>query len=604
MADFDIAGAKKAGYSDAEIADHLAQQSKFDVAGARKAGYSDAEILQHVAPTKMAWGDVPLEAIKSVPSGVGRLIGGIYQMARHPIDTANNLLDLGAGALHNVVPKPIADVLDKIDSNNPAAQKRLQESVGKADAMWQQYTQDYGSLEGFKRKLATDPVGVVADLSTVLGVGAALTPGKVSATLAKASNMTNPLSIVGAAGSGISKATAPAKSAIAERLMQSALKPSIVDLKNGNAAVAVRTLLDNGINATKGGVEKLKVSIDDINNDISGKIAASNATVSRAKILSALEDVRNQFTNQVSPSGDLKAIQGVADDFTAHPAFSGFAPAQKQAENALAKIISEKETALQTAGKLQTFAAQQKSLAHGKDIPLLLNQPEFQPYYNPGATGRTAQSPSSLPVPGYPRIAGRYTNNIDRVTEGLSGAEDAMSIFNAKRLQEVEAAKTLENLQAKGATIPVQIAQQIKQGTYGILNKKYGQIGSAETEAQKGLARGLKESIADAVPGVGALNAKESALIKTLGVTERRALMDLNKNPMGLSLLANNPASWAMFMADKSALFKSLAARMVNPSESGSGKLAQMLKNVGNTSGVTPEQAKLAALLASQAGNH
>ena len=55
MADFDIAGAKKAGYSDAEIADHLAQQSKFDVAGARKAGYSDAEILQHVAPTKMAW---------------------------------------------------------------------------------------------------------------------------------------------------------------------------------------------------------------------------------------------------------------------------------------------------------------------------------------------------------------------------------------------------------------------------------------------------------------------------------------------------------------------------------------------------------------------
>ena len=46
---FDVEGARKAGYSDEEIADHLAQESKFDVAGARKSGYSDAEIVQHLA---------------------------------------------------------------------------------------------------------------------------------------------------------------------------------------------------------------------------------------------------------------------------------------------------------------------------------------------------------------------------------------------------------------------------------------------------------------------------------------------------------------------------------------------------------------------------
>ena len=45
MADFDINGAKKAGYSDAEIASHLAAKRGFDIAGARKAGYSDSEIL-------------------------------------------------------------------------------------------------------------------------------------------------------------------------------------------------------------------------------------------------------------------------------------------------------------------------------------------------------------------------------------------------------------------------------------------------------------------------------------------------------------------------------------------------------------------------------
>lgn len=46
---FDLDGARKAGYSDAEIASHIAKQSGFDVDGARKAGYSDSEILSHLA---------------------------------------------------------------------------------------------------------------------------------------------------------------------------------------------------------------------------------------------------------------------------------------------------------------------------------------------------------------------------------------------------------------------------------------------------------------------------------------------------------------------------------------------------------------------------
>jgi hypothetical protein len=45
---FDVAGARQAGYSDDEILDHLAKGSKFDVAGARKAGYGANEILDHL----------------------------------------------------------------------------------------------------------------------------------------------------------------------------------------------------------------------------------------------------------------------------------------------------------------------------------------------------------------------------------------------------------------------------------------------------------------------------------------------------------------------------------------------------------------------------
>lgn len=47
---FDVEGARKAGYSDAEIAQYLAAQSSFDLSGAKSSGYSDGEVVAHLAP--------------------------------------------------------------------------------------------------------------------------------------------------------------------------------------------------------------------------------------------------------------------------------------------------------------------------------------------------------------------------------------------------------------------------------------------------------------------------------------------------------------------------------------------------------------------------
>src|SRR5512146_190874 len=48
-AQFDLAGAKQAGYSDDEILQHLAQSRNFDVQGALSAGYTKPEILAHLS---------------------------------------------------------------------------------------------------------------------------------------------------------------------------------------------------------------------------------------------------------------------------------------------------------------------------------------------------------------------------------------------------------------------------------------------------------------------------------------------------------------------------------------------------------------------------
>jgi len=49
MAKFDVEGARRAGYTDAEIADFLAGEDAFDTAAARAAGYTDAEIIRHLS---------------------------------------------------------------------------------------------------------------------------------------------------------------------------------------------------------------------------------------------------------------------------------------------------------------------------------------------------------------------------------------------------------------------------------------------------------------------------------------------------------------------------------------------------------------------------
>jgi len=113
--------------------------------------------------------------------------------------------------------------------------------------------------------------------------------------------------------------------------------------------------------------------------------------------------------------------------------------------------------------------------------------------------------------------------------------------------------------------IPVQVAQEMKQGTYRALKDKYGEVGSASTEAQKALARGLKEEVAAAVPEVAPLNAKESALLNAKNLLEHRVAIERNANPTGLGPLAASGLRTLAFMADRSGILKSLAARAMNP---------------------------------------
>lgn len=116
----------------------------------------------------------------------------------------------------------------------------------------------------------------------------------------------------------------------------------------------------------------------------------------------------------------------------------------------------------------------------------------------------------------------------------------------------------------KGAQdISVQLAQALKSGTYKALgNKSYGELGSASTEAQKAIARGLREEVLGKVPEIAEPLKREAALMNVREVALNRSLGNANKDPMGFaSWRMDDPKLAATILADRSALVKSLLAR-------------------------------------------
>jgi len=112
--------------------------------------------------------------LSNIPSSAGRLAEGIGSMILSPIDTASNIMDIGAGALQNVLPKTLVDFVNK--SETPEALAAGQRAVAAANAMGGFLKERYGSLEKIKTTLYNDPVGAAADLSILFtGGGAAAT---------------------------------------------------------------------------------------------------------------------------------------------------------------------------------------------------------------------------------------------------------------------------------------------------------------------------------------------------------------------------------------------------------------------------------------------
>ena len=153
--------------------------------------------LEVTPPTQTSFN--PGEMLVNAPASLYKnTIGGLYEAVSNPLQTATGLMDIAAGGLQNLTPKPLRDIINKANVGgpflDPAAAERSQNV---ANLVGQDYARTYGTGEGFARTMEQDPFRVAGDVSMLLGgagAGAkAANLGKVGNALAQASAVTNPM---------------------------------------------------------------------------------------------------------------------------------------------------------------------------------------------------------------------------------------------------------------------------------------------------------------------------------------------------------------------------------------------------------------------------
>lgn len=180
----------------------------FDVAGAKKAGYSDDAIKSHMAKKNLSVKPTVSNALgfgENIVKSAGRFAKDIATPLLSPIETLKSTINLASGAQAKMIP----------------GQQQSEKSV---DAVGDFYKKRYGGADNIGRSLYFDPVGVGADVATLAtGAGAALkgagTAGKFSNVsklgrgLESVGSAIDPVNVAmkgaGATGRGLGKISSP-----------------------------------------------------------------------------------------------------------------------------------------------------------------------------------------------------------------------------------------------------------------------------------------------------------------------------------------------------------------------------------------------------------
>lgn len=247
-----------------------------------------AKTLATPATGDISWKDVPKTAWKNAPESTVQFAKDIAQPFIHPIDTAEAIGNIGKGVLQKI----------GILSGKDAEQY--------ADAVGQFFVDRYGSEDGIKKAIATDPVGILSDVATVLtggGAAAVRAPGvvgKVGHIASTAGKVIDPLTPAGiavkAAGSGAAELIGGLGTHTGGKALMEAASAGAEGGERGRALrenMRGTAALDEAVSDAKGAVTQLRSQRGNEYRAAMAKIGQDQAVLDFNKIDQAIQDTQN-----------------------------------------------------------------------------------------------------------------------------------------------------------------------------------------------------------------------------------------------------------------------------------------------------------------------
>lgn len=264
------------------------------------------EIKWDDTPQKLSAGDVITGAISNIPESAANMAKGIGSTIMHPIETVKSLGKLVAGGAGMVA----------TGGAGPQPYEPELEAVGN-------FLKDrYGGIENLKKTIATDPVGFIADLSTVLGgSGAALKAGglaKAGGIVSKAGGMLDPINALVNTGRAVAKGVAKIPLTSPERLYTSAVKPP-KNIKKSPAQLnkEISTGLEEGILPSEKGLENLNKTVSDIEGAQEAAVQSKLPYfVTKEEALQHVPSVIDEYSKKaIFPTESRGIIEGATKKF-------------------------------------------------------------------------------------------------------------------------------------------------------------------------------------------------------------------------------------------------------------------------------------------------
>lgn len=394
--------------------------------------------------------------VSNIPSSAGRLAEGIGSMILSPIDTASSILDIGAGALQNALPKTFVDFVNSGDSPEKAAS--VKRAVDAANAMGGFLKERYGSLEKIKTTLYNDPVGAAADLSILFTGG-----GAAATRVATASR--GP--IVAGAMQGLPGMEAAARASGALATTGKALTTAGEYTNPLNAVMPVLGVAGNMALAVPGAQRAV-----DVTKGVAKKVASTGYNLIEPALPGGAEAIKNRAIVSAFSSDPIKGTPDIAKMNQAiamleggasieqvavalnSPGLAAMAKTSQNANTALANISAERAKAL--------IESQTNQLAGAATNLNALSQ---------------ANLPPSAGSPNLPRQA---------VNTALAQEQAALAAQQAART----GALTAEQQAAEAA-----LAQQQGQLTASVANPRQMEVGDTLTKTRADLEKAAREKV-------------------------------------------------------------------------------------------------------------